>query len=125
LGGGRLVRTDRKQSFGKIVYTYMIRDAYLGNLPGLPSGLCSNEPPVDKNVWEFTRFTSAKNQFVGKAILDHTNKFLKSEGATRCLFLGPPSFMRMARGMGYKPEPLGKIVGNRDGRFLAFGRDVV
>ncbi len=125
LGGARLVRTDQKQSAGKIVYSYMIRDAYLGNLPGLPPDLCTHEPPEDEKVWELTRFTSAKNQFVGKAILDQTNAFLKSQNANRCLFLGPPTFMRMARSMGYQPEPLGKIVGNKDGRFLAFGCSVV
>ncbi|MEE9427269.1 MAG: acyl-homoserine-lactone synthase [Paracoccaceae bacterium] len=125
LGGARLVRTDKTQSSGKVIYTYMIRDAYLGNLPGLPSDLCTQKPPIDRNTWELTRFTSAKNQYVGKAILDRTNEFLKSKNAKRCLFLGPPSFMRMARSMGYAPKPLGKIVGNRDGRFLAFGCDVV
>ncbi|PCJ76143.1 MAG: hypothetical protein COA53_02475 [Rhodobacteraceae bacterium] len=125
IGGARLVRTDQSQSFGKIVYSYMIRDAYLENLPGLPPEICSSEPPVDPDVWELTRFTSQDNMWVGRGILERCNEFLKEEGAHECLFLGPPAFLRMARTMGYNPKALGKITGNKDGRFLAFSCDVI
>lgn len=125
IGGARLVRTDQFQSAGKIVYSYMIRDAYLNNLPGLPPEICNEEPPVDSKVWELTRFASLDSQRVGCDILEQCNTFLKDEGAVECLFLGPPAFMRMARGMGYDPRPLGKITGNKDGRFLAFSCDVI
>ncbi|MGE4611176.1 MAG: acyl-homoserine-lactone synthase [Paracoccaceae bacterium] len=76
IGGARLVRTDQSQSFGKVVYSYMIRDAYLENLPGLPSEICAEEPPVDPNVWELTRFTSMDNLWVGRGILEECNAFL-------------------------------------------------
>ncbi len=125
IGGARLVRTDQHQSFGKIVYSYMIRDAYLKHLPGLPEEICAEEPPVDSKVWELTRFTSQDNMRVGRGILEKCNAFLKEEGAYKCLFLGPPAFLRMARTMGYNPTPLGKITGNKDGRFLAFSCNVI
>ncbi len=125
LGGGRLVRTDRTQSIGRIVYTYMIRDAYLKNLPGLPPEICDEEPPVDPSVWEFSRFATIGNDSsIASAILDVGIDYLRHQGARKCLFLGPPGFMRMARRMGYQATPLGKIVSNDDGRFLAFSCDL-
>lgn len=125
IGGARLVRTDQYQSVGKVVYSYMIRDAYLENLPGLPPEICTNAPPVDPKVWELTRFTSLDSLHVGQDILVRCNDFLREEGASECLFLGPPAFMRMARAMGYNPKPLGKVTGNKDGRFLAFSCNVI
>ena len=121
LGGGRLVRTDRRQSAGRVVNTYMIRDAYLNNLPGLPAEICDEEPPVDPHVWEFSRFATIGNDTrIADAILQVGIGYLRMQKAQKCLFLGPPAFMRMARRMGYKATPLGKVVSNDDGRFLAF-----
>ncbi|MGL4309001.1 MAG: acyl-homoserine-lactone synthase [Paracoccaceae bacterium] len=120
LGGARLIRTDNRSRDPQQRYSYMIRDAKLGLLPGLPTDLCDEEPPVDPAIWELTRFAAPGGVGLGADILRHVNDFLKSQGGRSCLFLGPPAFMRMAKGMGFSPRPLGKIVGNRDGRFLAF-----
>lgn len=125
LGGARLLRTDSRSGTGVVAYSYMIRDAYLDHLPGLPANLCVSEPAVDPAIWELTRFASTDNRRVGAAILDTCNEFLRNQGASECYFLGPPAFMRMARSMGYSPRPLGDIVGNQDGRFLAFSCGVV
>ena len=127
LGGARLIRTDTvlPTAYGKTHYSYMIRDAYQGLLPGLPRDLCFDEPPVSDKVWELTRFVSVDGARVGKAVLDNVNRYLKKRGAESCLFLGPPAFMRMSKAMGYQPEPLGKVVGNDSGRFLAFSCDVL
>ncbi len=127
VGGARLLRTDSKlpTTFGLTQYSYMIRDAYHGLLPGLPSEICFSEPPSDNTTWELTRFVSLDGAQVGKAILTEVNHFIKAKKAKTCLFLGPPVFMRMSKTMGYKPTPLGKIVGNESGRFLAFSCDVV
>lgn len=116
LGGARLVRTDRQ--FG--IYSYMIRDAHLQRVPGLPDDLCTEDPPVSPKTWELTRFMSADSLMVGEEILRTADDFLRSKGANQCLMLGPPAFMRMAKRMGYAPEPIGKVTGNRNGRFLAF-----
>lgn len=125
LGGARLVRTDKTFGSGTVIYSYMIRDAWRKLLPGLPSELCDAEPPADPKVWELTRFASDNSARVGAAILTATNDFLKAEGATTCLFLGPPAFMRMAKRMSFSPKPLGNITGNADGQFLAFACDVI
>lgn len=124
LGGARLLRTDREIGTGKVRYSYMIRDAYLGHLPGLPADICEGEPPRARTAWELTRL-AVRSARLGAAILHATNEFLKREHADTCLFLGPPSFMRMARGMGYQPRPLGKVTGNHDGKFLAFSCGVI
>lgn len=122
LGGARLLRTDNSD---RVRSSYMIRDACLGLLPGMPTELCEDTPPVSDEIWELTRLVAKKEPGVGEAILAAANRFLFKISARRCLFLGPPAFMRMAKKMGFSPDPLGKIQGNKDGRFLAFGCDVI
>lgn len=103
----------------------MIRDAFVERI-NLPSILCDTEPLTDPKSWELTRLVSVNNDAkTAHDILEAANDFIKMEGGERCLFLGPPAFMRMAKSYGYKPEPLGPVVGNQDGRFLAFSCDVV
>lgn len=126
LGGARLKRTDATLGSGILVYSYMIRDAHLGLLPNMPAGLCIRNPPVDPAVWELTRLVAAeKPEGVAEAILRKANEFLHERCARACLFLGPPAFLRMAKRLGWSPQPLGPVVGNDDGRFLAFSCDVI
>lgn len=121
LGGARLKRTDSRLGSGTVVYSYMIRDAHLGLLPNMPPKLCASNPPVDSSVWELTRFVASdKPEGVAEAILRKANAFLYEQRAQSCLFLGPPAFLRMAKRLGWTAEPLGPVVGNSDGRFLAF-----
>lgn len=120
IGGARLRRTNALNGRGTVVYSYMIRDACLGLLPGMPTNLCDNTPPVDPRIWELTRFAATREAGVAEAVLRAANDYLLTRGAVQCLFLGPPAFMRMARSLGWTPEPMGAVVGNRDGRFLAF-----
>ena len=126
-GGARLLRTDHASPTcsGSLKYSYMIRDAALGLLPGLPADLCAGSPPVDPKTWELTRLVSDGTPGVAENLLRIVNAYLASKGALRCLFLGPAAFMRMARGMGFRPEPLGQVVGNTSGRFLAFACAVI
>ncbi len=124
IGGARLLRTDRAPGIGKLRYSYMIRDAYLGHLPGLPQDVCDDEPPVTPKAWELTRLV-ARNARVGQALLNATNDFLKEHDADTCLFLGFYPFMRMARAMGYDPKPMGAVTGNGSGKFLAFSCGVI
>jgi acyl homoserine lactone synthase len=124
IGGARLLRTDRAPGIGTLRYSYMIRDAYLGHLPGLPQDVCTSEPPVTPKAWELTRLV-ARNPRVGQALLTATNKFLKEHGAETCLFLGHLPFLRMARSMGYAPQPMGAATGNGSGRFIAFSCAVI
>ena len=126
VGGARLKRTDATYGAGVLVYSYMIRDAHLGLLPHMPASLCEENPPVDPSIWELTRFVAAEQPVgVAEAVLRKANRFLYEQGARSCLFLGPPAFLRMAKRLGWKPKPLGPIVGNDDGRLLAFSCGVI
>lgn len=120
VGGARLKRTDHSFGEGRVVYSYMIRDAHLGLLPGMPRNLCHDAPPVTPRAWELTRFAALPVPGLAERILEAANDHLRAEGATDCLFLGPPAFLRMASRLGWTPRPLGDLVGNADGRFLAF-----
>lgn len=125
LGGARLLPTTHRVGQGSYVYSYMIRDACRSILPGLPSDLCDQPPPVDAETWEMTRLATLGDARVGAQILLATNAHLKSVGVRRCLFLASPTFMRMARRMGFATTPLGGIKSNADGRFLAFSSQVI
>lgn len=125
LGGARLLPTTHRVGQGSYVYSYMIRDACRNILPGLPGDLCDEPPPVDPETWEMTRLATLGDAQVGAQILLATNAHLKSLGVQRCLFLASPTFMRMARRMGFVTTPLGDIKSNADGRFLAFSSQVI
>lgn len=120
LGGARLLRCDTEIGSGKVVYSYMIRDAWRGIID-LPDTICWHEPPKDVSSWELTRLLTVRpSPAIVRAILDRANRYLWERSAKNCLFLGPKSFMRMAKIFGYQPEALGDVCGNKDGKFLAF-----
>lgn len=125
LGGVRLIRTDQAQSTGKVVYTYMIRDACLGLLPGLPDDLCWEEPPMDPDMWEATRMAVFSRKLQYTDLVYAINEFLKTAGAKECLFLGPPAFYRMSKMSGFDAKPIGPVTGNEDGKFLVFSCPVI
>lgn len=116
VGGGRLRRTDQKNG----IYTYMIRDAVSGLLPGLPDNLLYDDAPVDTQIWELTRFGTNGEPGVAVALLYEINSYLRSRGATGCLCLGTPAFLRMASRFAWKVDQMGPICSNEDGRFLVF-----
>lgn len=127
LGGARLMCTNRSRcSRLADTPTYMINDAFHGVLNGLPSNICDSAPPRHRDVWELTRLVVGDAPAsVARSILKASNDFLHSQGAQKCLFLGPRAFMRMAKGMGYTPVPLGPIVGPPGDNFLAFETEVL
>lgn len=127
LGGARLLPTAGQGSIytGRVQYSYMIRDAGRGLLDGLTVDLSLREAPVDPTVWELTRLVSKGSSLVARAVLRAAKAHLIALGATSCLFLGPPSFMRLARMMGSAPQPMGKVTRNGSGAYLAFACSLV
>lgn len=121
LGGGRLRRTD--QTTG--IYSYMIRDAVLDLLPGLPNELLYEAAPMDNKTWELTRFATTGEAGVAECLLYEINKYLYEQNAASCLCLGTPAFLRMARRCSWHVEQMGPICGNQDGRFVVFKCSVV
>lgn len=125
-GGTRLIQTTKTIGFkGAVGYSYMLRDAFLGRLEGLPSNICDEEPPTEDNIWELTRLASNPSSLVGKDVLNAANDFLLSVGATHCLVLARPPLLRMAKSMGFNPRKLGQIRGNESGKFVAFESTVI
>ncbi|NAZ18112.1 hypothetical protein GT020_18980, partial [Glutamicibacter soli] len=102
---------------GSLQYSYMIRDACLGHLPGLPDNLCDELPPSDAQTWELTRMIVNGPRALTEHVLEEVNQFLLQQEATSCLFLGSPAFLRMARKLSWPARPLGPVCGNADGRF--------
>ena len=128
VGGARLLRTDHEMSacaFSDETVTYMIKDAFEGKLDGIPAQITLEQPPTSKAIWELTRLISTGGAVVVEAILFEAQRILKTKMATECLFLGPPSFMRMARKMGFQPKPLGPVVEEQSGKYLAFSCNVL
>lgn len=117
VGGARLRRTDQRSGGGQLRYSYMIRDACLGLLPGLPVDLCDSMPPLDESVWELTRMVVDGQSSITRIILETANDFLDAQGASSVMFLGSPAFLRMARSWQWPAMRLGPVTGNRDGRF--------
>ena len=124
IGGARLMRTDHTSGSSKFNYSYMIKDAFHGLLPGIPKGICLETPPVSRDVWELTRLAARPGTDAAKLILLHANRYLHQNGARTCLFLGPPAFLRLAKSLGFVPKPLGPVVSNKDGSFLAFSCEI-
>lgn len=125
IAGARLVRCDKIIGVPPFEYSYMIRDAYLGKID-LPSDICDEMPPNDIYSWELTRLVSNHaDPKIARTVLDVSNEFIAGEGGKQCLFLGPPAFLRMAKSYGYNPKVLGKITGDKSGRFLAFKCDII
>ncbi len=120
IAGARLLRCDNRVGSVRYGYTYMIRDAWLGRID-LPREMCWKEPQTGKESWELTRLVSIDpDPNTARAVLDAANAYLRKLGAKNCLILGHPALMRLAKRYGYAPVPLGPVVGNQDGRFLAF-----
>ncbi|MBU2956121.1 acyl-homoserine-lactone synthase [Paracoccus sp. 1_MG-2023] len=117
VGGARLRRTDQRSGGGRVQYSYMIRDACLGILPGLPINLCDEVPPQDEGVWELTRMVVNGPKDITRLILQATNEFLSQKGAASLMFLGSPAFLRMAKTWKWPAKQLGPVTGNDDGRF--------
>lgn len=120
LGGGRLRRTDQTNGEGTCIYSYMVRDACLGLLKGLPEDLCTELPPMRPDVWELSRLVVNEPGRVVGVLLSAINRYLFSQHASDCICLGSPAFMRVAKRIGWKVKAMGPLTGNDDGKFLAF-----
>lgn len=126
VGGARLLPTvsGGAHCTGAVRYSYMIRDAERGLLDGLPVDTSFAAAPVDPAVWELTRLVSRGSARVAQAIITAARDYLVGVGAKRCLFLGPESFLRLARMMGSDAQPMGQVSSNASGRYLAFWCDL-
>lgn len=112
LAGVRLTPTTARCG----IYTYMLRDAQLGLLPGIPADLLNFEAPIDQNVWEASRIFVSRD-VPGRARVEVHGRLmgaLVSAGldldAHRVLGLVPAVWHRWIGPLGLAAKPAGPVL---------------
>ncbi|WP_170769308.1 acyl-homoserine-lactone synthase [Ruegeria lacuscaerulensis] len=109
LGGVRLLPTTARCG----IYSYMLRDAQQGNLPGMPTDVLFFEAPVAPNVWEASRFfitdsvPSSRRMAVQQELFYQMTVTAAEGGATRILGIVPSVWARWSRRLGVGAAPVG------------------
>ena len=71
-GYARLLPTLARVSYGSVEFSYMMRDATLGLLPGIPPSILGARPaPQAEGVWEISRVEAAGRGGFAGAVFDH------------------------------------------------------
>ncbi len=119
LGTTRLIKTSVNLKSG---WSYMIRDASLGLLSGIPMEL-TNHAPKEDNIWEATRFavnselsiTDRNN--VLKRVCEAASDFIKTQNGVEILGLMSPFFLRWLPRNGFVVERGGPNIGDPQNPF--------
>jgi len=111
-------------------WSYMIRDAALGKLQDIPSGLIDSAP-IGCSTFEATRFTTDPNldaETRNSALQENATQLARTavlHGATTLIALMSPAFVRWLRKAGLKANRIGPIVKTGDGnRVCVIGADL-
>ncbi|MCG7520869.1 acyl-homoserine-lactone synthase [Ruegeria sp. Ofav3-42] len=102
-------------------WSYMIRDAALGRLDGIPEDIIDN-PTTRHDVWEATRFTADPDLSSGdrNAALSENAKALataaKDTGAAKLIALMPPAFTRWLSSAGLPTFRIGPKCFDNEGK---------
>lgn len=109
-GYARLLPTTARVSYGRAEFSYLVRDAALGLLPGIPSDLLAGaSPPSSEEVWEMTR-VEAMNRKSLEALFYAANQYLVSEGASSAVTFTRSSFASILNRLQFPTEILGPEV---------------
>lgn len=109
-GYARLLPTSARVSFGAMDYSYMIRDATLGLLPGIPSGILgSRRAPSASTIWEVSRL-EASGKAALTALFLTIAEFLEEASAVELLAFTRKSFATIVRGIGFEAALVGAPV---------------
>lgn len=117
LAGVRLTPTTARCG----IYSYMIRDAQLGLLSAIPTGLLYAEAPVAAHIWESSRVfvsesvPSKLRLRVQCALIDEMVRSARSLGATSLIGIVPEHSPRLARRTGIDCVPAGPVIETDDG----------
>ena len=94
-------------------HSYMIRDAQLGMLPGLPEDLLYDIAPVRPDIWEATRLfvsetvPSRDRLYVQKCLMLELSRAARSVGATHIIGIVPAVFQRWLKRIGMRARAVG------------------
>lgn len=109
IGGVRLVPTTARNG----IYSYLLRDAQMGVLDGIPSDVLFFRAPVEPNVWEASRFfitdavPAMRRSFAQRMLLDAMTEAARRNGASYILGVVPGIWSRWARRLGEGATPVG------------------
>ncbi|MDE4134451.1 acyl-homoserine-lactone synthase [Phaeobacter sp. QD34_3] len=110
IGYARLLPTTATVAYGSANFSYLVRDACQGKLPGIPSDILGEfEPPTSNEVWEMTR-VEAQGRKSLIALFDAANGFLVSQGAVSAITFTRRSFSGILNSLGYETKILGRDV---------------
>lgn len=94
-------------------HSYMLRDAQLGLLPGLPRDILFEEAPVDSRIWEAARLfisdaVPSQNRLAMQRLLMHEiAAAARRVGATHIIGIVPGVFKRWLNRIGMTAEAVG------------------
>jgi N-acyl-L-homoserine lactone synthetase len=109
LGSVRMLPTTAKCG----IYSYMLRDAQIGLLEGLPTDVLFLKAPVEHSVWEATRFfisdkvPARHRQQVQTLLFRAMSQTAMDNGATHVIGIVPALWARWARRLGVNATPIG------------------
>ncbi len=109
LGGVRLMPTTARCG----CYSYMLRDAQLGLLSGIPSDVLFFDAPVDPLTWEATRLfisedvDAKRRPIVQRMLLNAMQTTAAQCGATNVIGIVPAVFSRWLKRIGMDAAPVG------------------
>ncbi len=106
----RLLPTTARVNYGTESFSYLVRDACLGKLPGIPSDILDGrDPPSSADTWEMTR-VEAQGRKSLVALFKAANAFLMSIEASHAITFTRRSFSGILNSLGYETEILGRNV---------------
>lgn len=106
----RLLPTTSEVVFGEVQFSYLVRDAVEGLLPGIPTNIMAGQPaPITSDVWEMTRF-QAKDRRAMRELFRRAAQFLEEVGATHTISFTRRSFMGILNGLHLPTKSVGPDV---------------
>lgn len=97
-------------------HTYMLRDAQLGILSGLPFNMLYEDAPVNDETWEATRLfvteavPAKKRAEVQQVLMNGMAAAAQSVGATQVIGIVPAVFRRWLKRIGMKAVAVGPVM---------------
>ncbi|MGH1577742.1 acyl-homoserine-lactone synthase [Planktotalea sp.] len=109
VGYARMLRTDKLVVYGYHTFSYMVRDASLGLLPGIERDLLDGSPaPSDPTIWEMTRF-HALDRSVMKEIFRAAAYHIKNNGGTSTISYTRKSYKTILNRIGFPTQIIGPV----------------
>ncbi|MCV2893305.1 acyl-homoserine-lactone synthase [Lentibacter sp. XHP0401] len=109
-GYARLMPTSARVSYGSVEFSYMMRDAMLGLLPGIPADILGKRAaPQADNIWEVSR-VEASGKSALTALFLTIAEYPEKVGAEELLAFTRKNFDAIVRGIGFDAAVVGEPV---------------